>query len=144
MSPASTDNRPSVRSVAASLREVWALASPTVVTMLSYTVMQFVDALMVAQVGAVEVAAQGNGGVWTWAAVMSLVGVLSVVNTFVSQSLGAGRPHEVARYGWAGLWLAVVAWAAVLVPFGLAVPSLFAAMGHGEREIGRASCRERV
>ena len=29
------------------IREVWSLAWPTVVTMLSYTVMQFVDAVMV-------------------------------------------------------------------------------------------------
>lgn len=119
--------------VRSSVREVWGLAWPTVVTMLSYTVMQFVDALMVAQVGAVEVAAQGNGGVWAWAAVMSVVGVLTVVNTFVSQSLGAGRSHEVARYGWAGLWLGTVSWALLLLPFGLAMPVLFGAMGHGER-----------
>ena len=144
MNPAGTDTRPPPNSVMASMREVWVLAWPTVVTMLSYTVMQFVDALMVAQVGAVEVAAQGNGGVWTWAAVMSLVGVLSVVNTFVSQSLGAGRPHEVARYGWAGLWLAAAAWVVVLVPFGLAVPWLFASMGHGERLVALESSYAQV
>jgi len=35
------------------IREFWTLAWPTVVTMLSYTVMQFVDAVLVAQVGPV-------------------------------------------------------------------------------------------
>lgn len=113
--------------------EVWALAWPTVVAMLSYTVMQFVDAAMVAQVGPVEVGAQGNGGVWSWALIFSVVGVLAVVNTFVSQSLGAGRPHEVARYGWAGLWLGAAAWLLVLVPAGLALPALFGLMGHSPR-----------
>ena len=112
------------------IREFWTLAWPTVVTMLSYTVMQFVDAVLVAQVGPVEVAAQGNGGVWSWAVIFSLVGVLSVVNTFVSQAMGAHRPHEVARYGWAGLWLGVMAWALVLVPVGLVMPMLFGLMGH--------------
>jgi MATE family multidrug resistance protein len=115
------------------VREVWSLAWPTVVTMLSYTVMQFVDAVLVAQVGPVEVAAQGNGGVWSWAVIFSLVGILGVVNTFVSQAVGANRPHEVARYGWAGLWLGALAWAAVLVPVGLAMPALFAQMGHSAR-----------
>jgi MATE family multidrug resistance protein len=101
--------------------------------MLSYTLMQFVDAVMVAQVGPVEVAAQGNGGVWSWAIVVMLIGVLSLVNTFVSQAVGAGRPHEVARYAWAGVWLAAIAWAAVLLPVSFAMPWVFAQMGHGER-----------
>jgi multidrug resistance protein, MATE family len=119
--------------VSPAVREVWSLAWPTVVTMLSYTLMQFVDAVMVAQVGPVEVAAQGNGGVWSWAIVVMLIGVLSLVNTFVSQAVGAGRPHEVARYAWAGVWLAAIAWAAVLLPVSFAMPWVFAQMGHGER-----------
>jgi MATE family multidrug resistance protein len=113
--------------------EVWRLAWPTVLTMVSYTLMQFVDALMVAQLGPVEVAAQGNGGVWSWALIFSVVGVLTVVNTFVSQAVGARRPHEVARYAWAGVWLGLLAWALVLVPLGLVLPSAFALMGHSPR-----------
>jgi MATE family multidrug resistance protein len=119
--------------VTPAVREVWSIAWPTVVTMLSYTLMQFVDAVMVAQVGPVEVAAQGNGGVWTWALVVMLIGVLSLVNTYVSQAVGAGRPHEVARYAWAGVWLAAIAWVAVLLPASFAMPVVFRLMGHGER-----------
>ena len=115
------------------VREVWSIAWPTVVTMLSYTLMQFVDAVMVAQVGPVEVAAQGNGGVWTWALVVMLIGVLSLVNTYVSQAVGAGRPHEVARYAWAGVWLAAIAWVTVLLPASFAMPAVFGLMGHGGR-----------
>ena len=110
--------------------EVWALAWPTVLTMVSYTLMQFVDSLLVAQVGTAEVAAQGNAGVWSWAFIFTVVGVVGLVNTFVSQAIGAGRPHEVARYGWAGLWLGVLAWALLLVPLGLAMPFAFGLMGH--------------
>ena len=39
------------------LREVWSQSWPTVVTMTSFTVMQFFDALMVGQVGPLELAA---------------------------------------------------------------------------------------
>ena len=46
------------------LREVWTIAWPTVITMTSYTVMQFSDKLMVAQVGPLEFTAQSNGGIW--------------------------------------------------------------------------------
>ena len=98
------------------MREVWSIAWPTVLTMASYTVMQFVDSLMVSRVGALEVAAQGNGGVWSFAIVAFLFGILTMVNTFVSQNVGAGRPHQAARFGWAGLWFALLAWLFILLP----------------------------
>src|SRR5262245_57244614 len=57
-------------------REVWTIAWPTVLTMTSYTVMQFIDALMVGQVGPVELAAQSNGGMWAWALMAAAMGLL--------------------------------------------------------------------
>lgn len=109
------------------------LALPTVATMLSYTLMQFTDAIMVAQVGPEEVAAQGNGGIWAFAFMAFLFGALTVVNTFISQALGARRNHEVARYSWAGIWFAILSWALLLVPIGLLLPLLFGLMGHEPR-----------
>ena len=47
-------------------REVWLLAYPIVVTMLSHTAMMFVDAAMVGRLGATELAAVGLAGVLTW------------------------------------------------------------------------------
>jgi MATE family multidrug resistance protein len=111
-------------------REVWAQAWPTVLTMLSFTVMQFVDALMVSRVGALEVAAQGNGGIWAFVPQSFLFGFLTVVNTFVAQNVGAGRRDAVARYGWAGIRLALASWAVVMVPWALALPWFFATLGH--------------
>ena len=61
------------------IREVWAQAWPSVLTMVSYTMMQFVDSLMVAQVGPVEMAAQGNGGIWSFVPLAFLFGVLTMV-----------------------------------------------------------------
>ncbi|MSR17688.1 MAG: MATE family efflux transporter [Phycisphaerales bacterium] len=110
--------------------EVWSLAWPTVITMTSYTMMQFVDAVMVAQVGSLEVAAQGNGGIWSFAPLAFLFGITSLVNTFVSQNLGAGRLHAAARYGWAGLWFAAAAWLFLMIPYGFALPQIFGLMGH--------------
>ncbi|MBL9141212.1 MAG: MATE family efflux transporter [Phycisphaerae bacterium] len=132
--PARSADRAATAAVPRSaLGEFMALAWPTVLTMLSYTLMQFVDAIMVAQVGPDEVAAQGNGGVWGFVPIAFLFGALTVVNTFVSQSLGAGRPHDVARYGWAGMWFGVGSWLVVLVPFGFILPWMFSVMGHTER-----------
>ncbi len=113
------------------VRAVWTLAWPTVITMTSYTLMQFVDSLMVAQVGMAELAAQGNGGVWSWAPTSFLVGVVTLVNTYVSQSLGAGRAHDAAKYGWSGLWIALLSWVLVMLPLAfIGVPALFTAMDH--------------
>jgi MATE family multidrug resistance protein len=120
----------------AAVREVWAIAWPTVLTMTSYTVMQFIDKLMVAQVGPLEVAAQGNGGIWAFNLLAITMGLLTVINTYVAQNLGAGRPEEGSRYAWAGLWLSLIAWGCVLVPFAFALPAVFAAMAH-EPELQR-------
>jgi MATE family multidrug resistance protein len=117
----------------ADIREVWTQAWPTVITMLSYTLMQFVDSLMVSVLGPLEVAAQGNGGSWSWVAISFGFGILSLVNTLVAQRVGAGRTDEIARYGWAGLWLAGGYWLVVLLPFALVIGPLFTAMGHEPR-----------
>jgi MATE family multidrug resistance protein len=115
---------------ASPLREVWSIAWPTVLTMTSYTVMQFVDKLMVAQVSPLQVAAQGNGGIWAFTPLAAGMGVLTVINTYVSQNLGAGTPRNGPRYAWAGLWLSAASWL-VLMPWALALPWLFRFMGHG-------------
>jgi MATE family multidrug resistance protein len=59
------------------------------------------------------------------------MGVLGVVNTFVSQHLGAGRAEKGAAYAWAGLWLSLAAWALVLLPYALAFPWAYALMRDG-------------
>jgi len=132
--PSATTIRPRERVWSApAVREVWAIAWPTVLTMTSYTVMQFTDKLMVAQVGPLEVAAQGNGGIWAFNLMAITMGLLTVINTYVAQNLGAGRPEEGSRYAWAGLWLSLGAWAFVLVPFALLMPWIFSLMGHEPR-----------
>ena len=74
------------------LGEVWSIAWPTVLTMTSYTVMQFMDGLMVAQVDPLAVAAQGNGGIWSFTPIAFAFGFLTVFNSYVSQNLGAKTP----------------------------------------------------
>jgi len=98
--------------------------------MASYTVMQFVDSLMVAQVGPLEVAAQGNGGIWSFTLLAFLFGVVTMVNSFVAQADGAQRPRDAARYGWAGLWFALFAWIVLCVPYAFILPLVFRQMGH--------------
>lgn len=114
------------------LHEVWSIAWPTVATMTSYTVMQFIDKLMMGQVGPLEVAAQGNGGIWAFVPIGVAMGFLTVVNTFVSQNLGAGRPENGPKYAWSALWMSIGAWLLVLLPVAALMPVIFGLMHGGD------------
>lgn len=119
------------------LREVWSIAWPTILTMTSYTIMQFVDALMVGQVGPVELTAQNNGGVWTFTPLAWVMGALTVVNTYTAQNLGAGRPESGSKYGWTAIWVSVLAWLVFMLPAAALVPHLFGAMKSHSPELVR-------
>jgi len=112
------------------LVEMLLIGAPTVVTMTSYTVMQFVDGMMVAHIQPPDpayVAAQGNGGMSVWLAMAAVLGLLSLVNSFVSQNLGAGTPERGAAYAWSALWLAALA-SVLFIPFALALGPIFRAV----------------
>ncbi|MCC5822141.1 MAG: MATE family efflux transporter [Phycisphaerales bacterium] len=112
------------------LRELVKIAAPSVATMSSYTVMQFVDKLMVSRIGPepVYVAAQSNGGILAWTMMTFCVGVAGVVSSFVSQNLGAGRPERGSAYAWTSMWIGLGYWMAVMMPAVFLVPRLFAWM----------------
>ncbi|MFZ9915888.1 MAG: MATE family efflux transporter [Phycisphaerales bacterium] len=105
----------------ADIREVWSQAWPAAISMLSWAVMQFIDSLMVAGLGDAAVAAQSNGGSIAWAPMSFGFGLLALVNTLVAQRVGAKRTNEIARYGWAGVWIAVAYALLVLLPYGAIV-----------------------
>ncbi|MBL0871094.1 MAG: MATE family efflux transporter [Phycisphaerales bacterium] len=112
-------------------KEMLIMAAPTVATMTSYTLMQFVDGWMVSQItpaDPVYLTAQGNGSVWSFAPTSFFMGLVGVVNTYVAQNLGAGTPRNGAAYAWNAIWLALALWASVLLPATLVVPHVFAAM----------------
>lgn len=113
--------------------EMLVIAAPTVVTMTSYTVMQFVDALMVSRIegDGPYVAAQGNGGIMAWLAISFALGVIGMVNTFVSQNLGAEKLDRCASYAWAGLWISG-GWSLVLGLLIPLAPVIYGQMGHPE------------
>lgn len=109
--------------------EVVRLAVPGVINATSMTLMQFVDGWMVSTVGPDRLAAQMVGGMTAFVSVTFFMGVLTCVNTFASQYLGAGRPEQSAAYGWQGVWLAWMAGTALagLIPL---APAVFGWYGH--------------
>jgi len=115
------------------LRDMLTIALPSVATMGSHTVMQFIDKLMVSRIGPdpVYVAAQSNGGMTAWMAISFLLGMTGVINSFVSQNLGAGRPERGAAYAWNGLWICVPYYLMVVVPLIFIVPRVYGHV-HGD------------
>ncbi|MBL0928414.1 MAG: MATE family efflux transporter [Phycisphaerales bacterium] len=104
--------------------EMLRIAAPTILTMVSYTLMQFVDRYYCAQLGAEALSAASNGGLAAWIPASVAVGVVGVVNTYVSQNLGAGRAERGSAYAWNGLWLGAAFWAVVLVPYAVMFPQV--------------------
>ncbi len=105
------------------LVEMLTIAAPVAATMASYTVAQFVDRLMVSRLenGDAAVAAQGNGSILSFVPISLLMGMMTVVNTFVAQHIGARRPERAASYPWAGIWIGFFGWLLLLAPLGAAM-----------------------
>ncbi len=113
---------------AGSMKEAWKLAYPTVIAMLSATLMWTVDTMMLGRVGKVELAAAGFGGVLIWTLYTFFVGIMQGVSTFVSQAKGGGRLRECSIFAWQGLYLAVPA-AALLGLFFWQMPRILELAG---------------
>ena len=120
------------------LVEMLTVAAPVVATMSSYTAMQFVDALMVGKLGPdpVYIAAQGNGMVWSFVPVSGMMGLLTVVNTFVSQNFGAGKAERGPQYAWAALWMSLISWLVIMLPFAAVIGYAFSYI-HTDAELVR-------
>jgi MATE family multidrug resistance protein len=86
----------------------------------------------------IYVGAQGDGGIAAFVPISIAMGTLTVINTYVSQNLGAGRPERAPAYAWNGLWLALMWWL-VLIPYGFALPSIFVALGREPQRAALAS-----
>ena len=118
------------RSQRGPLAELLFLALPTVAQMASYTAMQFADALQLA-IGAGDAAATaaGMGGFMVFTTMSLAFGALLVVNTLVSQAIGAGNQDVGGRYMWQGVWCAV-AFGLLVMPTVLVSRPVLASFGH--------------
>ena len=110
--------------------EVLRLSAPMSLALLSGTFVRFVDGRMVSQVTSYQFSAQQVAGLTSFVAEALAVGALGVVSTFVSQSLGAGKPRRCGLYAWAGLHLAWM-YALLMLPLIPLAGSVMGLFGHG-------------
>ncbi len=125
------------------LRDLWSLAWPVVLAMSSHLVMGLVDRYMVSRISTDAFTAHGNGSNLAMVPIAFVTGVFFIVNTFVSQRLGARMLQQVGRYAWTALWIAAACWL-VVAPLGLLVPGIFERAGHSPELIVAESGYARI
>ncbi|QDU32030.1 Multidrug resistance protein MdtK [Poriferisphaera corsica] len=105
------------------------LGLPIIASMISRTIMGFVDFIMVSQLGTDAQAAIIPAGILLFCVLAFGMGLLSVVNTFVAQNYGRGEKASCSAYTWQGVYISIVIGFFVLPGWYLANP-FFAWVGH--------------
>ncbi len=116
-----------------SLKYMLKLAAPMVVTTISFTVMQFVDRIMVSRIperGTEALAAILPAGFVSFIPGGFAIGAITSLNTFVSQSLGRGDKEDCSNYFWQAVYMGIVYFLAVVVIMWPTAPWIFKTMGH--------------
>lgn len=88
--------------------EIMRLAWPTVLAMLSHTLMWTVDTALLGHYSTIDLAASGLGGLITWTAYSLFNNLARINGTFVSQAHGKGIDRIIGDYTWQGIYVAVV------------------------------------
>ena len=105
------------------------LASPVVVTTISFTIMQFVDRFMVSRLGTDALAAILPAGYVSFLPGGFAIGTMTSLNTFVSQSFGRGATRDCSNYFWQTVLMGFVYFLTVVAVMWPAAPWIFRMMG---------------
>ncbi len=105
------------------------LSGPMVVSTVSFTVMQFVDRLMVSRLGTDALAAVLPAGFVALLPGGFALGAMTSLSTFVSQSLGRGEKAECSNYFWQMTYMGILYFMAVTALLWSTAPLIFQVMG---------------
>jgi MATE family multidrug resistance protein len=119
-----------------SLRYMLKLAAPTVITTTSFTIMQFIDRVMVSRLGTDAFAAILPAGVVSFLPTSFAAGTMTSLNTFVSQSLGRGKTEDCSKYLWQMIYVGFLYFILVLAVMWPTASWIFKAMGQPNAIIG--------
>jgi MATE family multidrug resistance protein len=112
-----------------SLRYMLKLATPMVVTTISFTIMQFVDRYMVSRLGKEALAAILPAGFASFLPSGFAIGAMASLSTFVSQSLGRGDKKNCSNYFWQTIYIGLSYFLLVVAIMWPTAPWLFEMMG---------------
>ncbi len=105
------------------------LATPMVVTTISFTVMQFVDRYMVSRLGTAALAAILPAQFVSFLPNSFAIGSIAILNTFVSQSLGRGAKTDCSNYFWQVVYMGFVYFVVILAIMWPTAAWIFRTMG---------------
>ena len=97
------------------VRSMTKLAVPVVAAEVGWFAMSLVDTVMVGPLGPAAIGAVGTGSILFMTLMVFGFGTLLALDTFVSQSFGAGRIDECHRWLFAGLQLALLLAGALMI-----------------------------
>ncbi len=102
------------------------MSAPIIVTMASFTLMQFFDRVFLARHGSVSLRASLPAGILAFTLTMFFQSLAGYAGTFVAQYHGAGRKKECGRATAQGIWLGLLTWplCLALVPLGFWILSI--------------------
>ncbi|MBF0206328.1 MAG: MATE family efflux transporter [Oligoflexia bacterium] len=89
--------------------QLWRLAYPIVISMASYTFMQFVSRMFLAWYSPDAIAAIVPAGVLTFSFICFFHGVSSFVNVLVAQYYGSKQYDNMSRTLWSGIYFSLIA-----------------------------------
>lgn len=114
------------------IAEIVRLALPTIITMLSQTLMWTVDTALLGRVSNLAQGAAGLGGIIVWLLYSFFNNTARMNGTFVSQANGAGDDDKVGQYTWQAIYFSLLA-GLVLVLLCLSTDWLLPLTGNGPR-----------
>ena len=110
-------------------REMWRIAAPLILSMASYTIMQFSDRVFLARYSSVTIQAALPAGIMAHTLICFFQALAGYAGTFTAHYHGAREPGQCVRATAQGLWLAVAAWPLILLLMPLG-SWFFAVSGH--------------
>lgn len=108
---------------------MWLIAAPLILSMASYTIMQFADRVFLARYSSVTIQAALPAGIMAHTLICFFQALAGYAGTFTAHYHGAREPGQCVRATAQGLWLAVAAWPLILLLMPLGA-WFFAVSGH--------------
>ena len=101
-------------------REVLRVAYPLVLSMGTFTIMQFCDRIFLARHSSVSIQAALPAGILSFTLICFFHALAGYAGTFVAQYHGAGKPDGCVHATGQGIWLALLSWPVIvaLIPLG--------------------------
>jgi MATE family multidrug resistance protein len=108
-----------------SLKELWNMSYPMMISFLSLSVMLFVDRLFLARYSSEALNASVVSGTFSWAFICGIMTLTAMSEVFVSQFNGAGKNREIGKPIWQMLWFCLFSFAFFIPVALLITPYVF-------------------